>query len=151
VSARGPLAEVRALMAQDRFARGIGVRLVEVGPGRAVTRLRLRPGHLNGAGVVQGGAVFTLADLAFAAACNSNGTVALALDVSITYARAATKGTLEATAVQEAVSRRVSVCSVTVRGDDGEVVALFRGTAYRKDDPIASALRKPPRRRTRRA
>lgn len=147
-----PVAEVRALMAQDRFARSIGVRLVEVGAGRAVARLRIRPEHLNGAGVVQGGAIFTLADLAFAAACNSNGTIALALDVTITYARATSKGTLEATAVQDAVSRRVSVCSVTVRDAAGEVVALFRGTAYRKDEPIASALRpgRPARTRRRR-
>jgi acyl-CoA thioesterase len=81
--------------------------------------------------------VFTLADFAFAAAANSHGTVAVALDTSITFARAATKGVLTAEAIEESLSRRTSVCNVRVTDGDGKVVALFRGTAFRKDDPIA--------------
>ena len=121
-------------------------RLVEVREGYARVRMRLRPGHLNGVGVAQGGAVFTLADFAFAAASNSHGTVAVALDVSITFARAARTGVLTAEAREEAVSRRVSVCNVRVTDAAGEVVALFRGTAFRKED---AAVAPPPVHRAR--
>jgi acyl-CoA thioesterase len=134
---------VRAMMRADRFAAVNGMRLVEVGEGHARTRMSVRPEHLNGAGVVQGGAIFTLADLAFAAACNSHGTVALALDVSITFARAATKGTLTAEAREVALSRKVSVVNVEVRDGRGDLVAAFRGTAYRKEQPVSS-LPLPP-------
>ncbi len=149
-----PTTLVRRLMAGDRWAATAGATLAEVREGYARVRMRLRPEHLNGVGVVQGGAVFTLADFAFAVASNSHGTVAVALDVSITFARAARTGTLTAEAVEESVSRRVSVCSVRVTDDAGEVVALFRGTAFRKEDAIASLLaaagtKKAPRRTAR--
>jgi len=127
----------RRLMAGDRYAAAAGAKLVEVREGYARARMRLREDHLNGVGVAQGGAVFTLADFAFAAASNSHGTVAVALDTSITFARAATRGVLTAEAREESVSRRVSVCNVRVTGDGGEIVALFRGTAFRKEEPIA--------------
>jgi acyl-CoA thioesterase len=129
-----PLAPVRTLMRRDRFAAHAGVRLVELREGYARATLRLRADHLNGVGVVQGGAIFTLADLAFAAACNSHGTVAVALDVSITFARAAVRGTLTAEAREIAVSRRVSVCDVRVTDASGALVAAFKGTAFRKEE-----------------
>lgn len=139
-----PIATVRRLMAGDRFAAASGARLVEVSAGYARTTMRLRAEHLNGVGVVQGGAIFTLADFAFAAASNSHGTVAVALDTSITFARAATKGVLTAEAREESLSRRVSVCTVKVTDDEGRVVALFRGTAFRKDEPTAALAQAGP-------
>jgi acyl-CoA thioesterase len=147
------LALVRRLMAGDRWAATAGARLVELEEGYARVRMRLREDHLNGVAVAQGGAVFTLADFAFAAASNSHGTVAVALDTSITFARAATKGVLTAEAREESLSRRTSVCNVRVTDGDGKVVALFRGTAFRKDEPVAALLAgrsRPPRRRPRR-
>jgi acyl-CoA thioesterase len=135
-----PIALVRRLMRGDRYASLAGATLVEVREGHATARMRLGPEHLNGVAVAQGGAVFTLADFAFAAASNSHGTVAVALDTSITFARAATRGVLTAVAEEEAVSRRVSVCTVRVTDDEGRIVALFRGTAFRKDEPISEVL-----------
>jgi len=143
-----PLGSVRALVRRDRFAARQGIRLVEVREGYARATMRLGPGHLNGVGVAQGGAIFTLADLAFAACCNSHGTVAVALDVSITFARAAVKGTLTAEAREISVSRRVSVCDVRVTGASGALVASFKGTAFRKEEQATEALaRTTPRRR----
>jgi acyl-CoA thioesterase len=130
-------AALRRLMSGDRWAATAGARLVEVREGYARATMRLRDDHLNGVRVAQGGAVFTLADFAFAAAANSHGTVAVALDTSITFARAATTGVLTAEAIEESLSRRTSVCNVRVTDGDGKVIALFRGTAFRKDDPIA--------------
>jgi acyl-CoA thioesterase len=136
-----PLALVRRVMATDRWATaGLGARLVEVRPGYARTRVKLAERHLNGVDVVQGGAVFTLADYAFAACCNSHGTVAVALDVSITFARPAIRGVLTAEAVEVSRTRRTSVCDVRVTDARGEVVALFRGTAFRKDEPLQAVL-----------
>jgi acyl-CoA thioesterase len=151
-----PTALARRLLRADRFAAGIGVTLVEVRPGFARARLRLRPGHLNGVGVAQGGAVFTLADFAFAAACNSHGTVAVGLDTSMSFVRGPSSGLLTAEALEESRSRRVSVVNVRVTDAQGDLVAVFRGTAFRKDEAIDALLAarspKAPRRRpTRRA
>src|SRR5512146_2477271 len=113
-----PLAAVRRVMAGDRWAAAAGAKLVEVRPGYARTTLRLRDGHLNGA---QGAATGTLADSAFAVCCSARGTVAVALDVSITFARAAARGVLTAEAIEETASRRVSVCNVKVTDEEGRV------------------------------
>ena len=123
----------------DRFAAGVGIELLEVREGFARARLEVAPQHLNAAGVVQGGAVFTLADLAFAAASNSHGTVALAVTTTITFVKAVRSGTLVAEAREEALSRRFSTCVVRVTDGAGALVATFTGSAYRKDDPM------PPR------
>jgi acyl-CoA thioesterase len=146
-----PVALVRRLMRGDRYAAAAGATLVDVREGHATARMRLRPEHLNGVAVAQGGAVFTLADFAFAAAANSHGTVAVALDTSITFARAATRGVLTAVANEEVLSRRVSVCTVRVTDDEGKVIALFRGTAFRKDEPISAVLAAAARARRARA
>ena len=127
---------LRRFFRRDRFAAGAGIRLVECGPGRAVARMRLRDGHLNGVDVVQGGAVFTLADFAFAVACNSHGPVALAIEVSVSFLAATTRGTLTATAVEVSRSSRLSRVEVEVRDATGVPVALFHGTAYVTRDSI---------------
>jgi acyl-CoA thioesterase len=139
---------VRARMRGDRFAARCGIRLLAVRSGFARAALRLRPDHRNGLDVAQGGAIFTLADFAFAAASNSHGVPAVALDVAITFARAARTGVLTAEAREVALSRKVSVCEVRVTDAGGALVAAFRGTAYRKDDvavPRELARRRPAR------
>jgi acyl-CoA thioesterase len=140
MSSADPLATVRRVMAGDRWAAAAGARLVEVRPGYARTTMRLRDEHLNGVDTAQGGAIFTLADFAFAVCCNSHGTVAVALDVAITFCRAATKGLLTAEALEESKTRRTSVCTVRVTDGDGSLIALFRGTAFRKEDSLESVL-----------
>lgn len=127
---------LREFFAGDRFAARNGMTLEEVGEGRARTRLAVGPEHLNAAGVVQGGAVFTLADLAFAAASNSRGHVALAIEAHVTFLRPVRAGVLVAEAREESGSRRLSTCTVRVTDEGGTLVALFTGTAFRKDDPL---------------
>lgn len=127
---------LRRLFARDRFAAAAGIELLEVREGHARARMTIREQHLNGVDIVQGGAVFTLADLAFAAAANSHGTVAVAIQVSVSFLRAASSGTLTAEATEVARSSRLSTCTVRVTDDSGELVALFNGTAFRKQERI---------------
>ncbi len=122
----------RALLAQDRFAAHAGITLEHVEPGHARARLRIGPEHLNGVGIVQGGAVFTLADFAFAAAANSSGSGAVAIDVSISFLKAVTGGELVAEAREEAAAGRIGTSLVRVTDERGQLVALFKGTAYRR-------------------
>jgi acyl-CoA thioesterase len=130
------MSDLRSFFGGDRFAARNGIELLELEEGRALARLTVSGEHLNAAGVVQGGAVFTLADFAFAAASNSRGNVALAIEAHVTFLRAVREGVLLAEAREESGSRRLSTCTVRVTGAGGELVALFTGTAYRKDDPL---------------
>ncbi len=125
---------------RDLFARHCGIELVEVGKGTARTRMKIQEHHLNGVRSVQGGAIFTLADLAFAAACNSHGTVAVAINVSITFIKAATAGTLTAEAKEVSVNPKLGTYSIQVTNDAGEVVATFQGLAYRKKESLESVM-----------
>ena len=121
---------------QDPFARHCGMEVVEIGPGRSVARMRVRPEHLNFAGLVHGGVVFSLADLAFAAACNSHGTLALAINVSISFLKPAPQGLLTASAEEVVCGPKLGNYLIRVTDEAGEAVALFTGTAYRKKDPV---------------
>jgi acyl-CoA thioesterase len=141
---------LKRFFARDRFAAGAGVRIEDLRPGYCRASMRLRDGHMNGADVVQGGAVFTLADFAFAVACNSHGTLALAVDVTISFLRPTSRGRLTAEAFEVARSRRLSRCEVKVVDGEGNAVALFHGTAFVKDEPLealAAARRGPARAR----
>jgi acyl-CoA thioesterase len=120
----------------DRFAERANIELLSVSPGRARASMTLHPHHLNGYGTVQGGAIFTLADFAFAAASNSHGTVAVAVNVSITFMKAATTGTLWAEAREISKNFKLGSYTVEVKDDQGDLVALFQGMVYRKSEKI---------------
>jgi len=120
----------------DRFAISNGMRLVELRPGFAKTRIQLEERHLNSIGTVHGGAIFTLADFAFGAAVKTGGKVAPAISTNLSFLRATRSGTLYAEATEISRSRKLSVCTVRVTNDAGELVALFQGTAYIRDEPF---------------
>ena len=127
---------IRRCLKNDRFAALANVELLTVSPGHATAKMVLHPHHLNGLETIQGGAIFTLADFAFAAACNSHGTVAVALNVSITFMKAATTGTLWAEAREVSKNFKVGSYAVEVKDDQGDLVAHFQGLAYRKKDKL---------------
>jgi acyl-CoA thioesterase len=135
---------LRTFFARDRFAARAGVKLDQVRAGYARARMKVRTSHLNGADVVQGGAVFTLADFAFGVACNSHGTLALAVDATISFLRPTRSGCLVAEAVEVARSRRLSRCEVRVTDADGKLVALLHGTAFVKEESPAESPQPPP-------
>ena len=128
------LEAVKRHFENDRFAATSGMRLLELRAGAAKASLTIEDRHLNSVGIVQGGAIFTLADLTFAMACNSGGHVAVAIATKLAFLKATRSGTLHAEAIEVARSKRISTCTVRVTNDAGELVALFQGTAYIKDE-----------------
>jgi acyl-CoA thioesterase len=117
-----------ALWAQDQASRGLGMELLEVGPGRAVMRMTITPAMANGLGIAHGGFLYTLADSAFAFACNSYGDRAVASAGSITYLRPGKIGdVLTAVAQMRARSGKSGIYDVQLRDPAGTVIAEFRG------------------------
>ena len=121
-------------MAKDAFARHLGIQITEMKPGYASATMKVTPELLNGAGVTHGSAVFALADLVFAAASNSHGTMALALNVNINFLKATKVGTvLSAVAREENLTRKTGLYRLEVRDESGDLVALAQGLAYRRE------------------
>lgn len=116
----------------DRFADHVGIELLDVRPGYAKASLSLAEIHLNGLGTAHGGAIFTLADLAFAAAANAHGVPAMAVAINIAYFKATPSGTLVAEAREISLNRKLATYVVDVTDENGHQVAAFQGTAYRK-------------------
>jgi acyl-CoA thioesterase len=135
---------IRQFIAGDHYAKRSGIDLVSVSPGKAVAKMPVRPYHLNGHGTVQGGAIFTLADFAFAAAANSHGTLAVAINVGITFMKAAGMGTLKAEAREISVNPKLGTYTVDVKDDTGALIAIFQGLVYRKSQTIESVLKPGP-------
>jgi acyl-CoA thioesterase len=122
----------------DRFAALSGIELLEVSEGRARAKMDIKECHLNGIDLVHGGAIFTLADLAFAAASNSHGTVAVAINASIWYVKAAMEGTLFAEAREVSMNPKLATYTIEVTDQTGELIASFQGMVYRKQQSITA-------------
>ena len=131
--------EIKEFFKGDQFAARNNIELLEVANGNAKAKMTLHPHHLNGLGTVHGGAIFTLGDFVFAAACNSHGTMSVALNVSITFMKAATTGTLWAEAKEVSKNFKVGSYAIEIKDDQGELVAQFQGLAYRKKDRLSFA------------
>lgn len=130
------MAPIRAFLAGDKFAELCGITLLEVQRGYARSRMVLSDKHLNGYRVTQGGAIFTLADYAFAAASNAYGKVAVGINVSISFVKASRSGTLTAQARETSRNPKIATYDIQVTDDAGEVVALFHGMVYRKSEVV---------------
>ena len=124
----------------DLFAGHTGITLVEMGEGWAKASMKIEPFHFNAARTVHGGAIFTLADFAFAAASNSHGTIAMGINTSVNFVKAALKGTLYAEAREQSRNPKLASYSVMITDDAGDVVATFQGMVYRKKDSLMSAV-----------
>ena len=123
---------VHGMLQEDAHSAWLGLEVVEIAPKRCICRMKIRDEMVNGFGVAHGGIVFSFADSAFAFACNTHGNVTVAIDNTITYPAPIHPGdVITAVASEEASSARLGYYRVDVVNQRGEVVALFRGTAYR--------------------
>ncbi len=128
--------KIKEVFQRDRFAKLVGIKIEEVSEGRARVSLKIEEHHLNGVDLVHGGAIFTLADFAFAVASNSHGRVAVGINATISYISPARGGVLFAEAREVSRNPKLGVYEVTVTDIEGKTIALFQGMVYRKKERI---------------
>ena len=128
--------KAQKILAEDRFAVMSGVELEDAGKDYAVCSLHITANHLNAAGAVQGGAIFTLADTAFAMAANNQGKLTVSISNSISYLKSTRGDMLTATAKMVSASKRICTCEVEIKDDLGELIALMTGTGYMKEGAL---------------
>ncbi|MBL6749607.1 MAG: hydroxyphenylacetyl-CoA thioesterase PaaI [Nevskia sp.] len=129
------------MYAQDRASQWLGMKVDEVRPGYARLRMQVREEMLNGLRMCHGGIIFTLADSAFAFACNSHNVITVAAACQVDFLKPGRPGDwLVAEAVERVLGRGSGVYDVSVVNQDGETVALFRGKSHRLKGEVAGAL-----------
>jgi len=120
------------MLAQDRFSDWMKLKFLHLAEGTATVELTVREDMLNGFGVLHGGVTFALADTAFAFACNSRNNLTLALDAHISFIKKVALGDVLTAKVEELhVGRTTGVYEVKITNQEQELVAAFRGTAFR--------------------
>ena len=131
-----------AMWANDRASKSLGMQLVAVGPGSATLTMLVRDDMLNGHDLCHGGLIATLADSAFAFACNAYNEVTVASGFDVNLLAGARRGDLlSATAREVARSGRTGVYDIAVTNQRGESVAAFRGRSYTiKGKPLVEGL-----------
>jgi acyl-CoA thioesterase len=131
----------QVMWAEDVASRGLGMRLISVEPGCAVLGMTVSDTMVNGHGLCHGGFIFMLADSAFAAACNSYNRRAVAHHCAITFLSPARAGDrLVARAIERSRAGRSGLYDVTVTGEEGPVIAEFRGHSRMIEGEIISGL-----------
>ena len=118
----------------DEFARQNGIEIVDIAEGYAKTQVHIEARHLNAGGSVQGGVLFTLADLAFAAATNSHGTLTVTSAANITFLRGTNTGVITAEAHELVNHHRLPFCEVRITDEGGNLLAIFTASGYRKEN-----------------
>jgi len=120
------------IMLKDQFSHWLGITLIEVAEGSSIIQMTVRPEMLSGLGIVHGGIAFSLADTAFALACNSRNTLSVALDTSINFLKPVHVGdVLTAIAKELHNGKSTGLYNVTITNQAGHVAAVFKGTCFR--------------------
>jgi acyl-CoA thioesterase len=123
---------VNKMMELDYFSQWMRVEMIEIKENYSKIKMPVRKEMLNGFGIAHGGITFSLADSAFAFACNSDGKITLALDVSISFPKAVKENDiLIAEAKQVNKTTRTGLFLIEVKNQHDELVALFKGTCYK--------------------
>jgi acyl-CoA thioesterase len=133
---------VERMMRFDYFSQWMKVEILNVKEGYSKIRIILRKEMLNGFAIAHGGVVFALADSAFAFACNSDGKLTVALEVSISFPKAAKEGDiLTAEAKRVSKTNKTGLYLIEVRNQREELVALFKGTCYKTEKILMDELK----------
>ncbi len=128
---------VSRLMELDYFSQWMNVQILDVKEGYSKIQMSLRKEMLNGFGIAHGGITFALADSAFAFACNSSGKVTVALDVSISFPKAAKEGdVLTAEAKEIYKTNKTGLYLIEVKNQHLELLAFFKGTCYKTEKSL---------------
>jgi len=116
----------------DLFSKWLGIEILEKGIGISKLKMTIREEMVNGFGVIHGGITYSLADSALAFACNSHGRHSMSIETSISHTKSCHVGDiLTANAVEESISYKIAVYHISVKNQNNETVALFKGTVYR--------------------
>ena len=125
------------MMYHDAFSQWMGIELIDIKEGYSKIQMTIRKEMVNGFGIIHGGIPFSLADSAFAFACNNRNNLSVALDVTITFTKAVHIGdVLTAEAKEVHNGKRTGVYLITVTNQKSEQVALFKGTCFRTGKPL---------------
>ncbi|MDP4126040.1 MAG: PaaI family thioesterase [Bacillota bacterium] len=122
------------LLENDRFAAFVGIELVKVQPGFAVAKMDISEKHMNGVNIIQGGAIFTLADFAFAAASNACGQITVGINANISYFKASKGKILIAEAKEVSVSQKIANFNVDVFNENKDHIAQLSITGFKKSE-----------------
>ncbi len=130
-------AVAEAMIGKCGLSQSLGMKIIDAGPKYSVVEMVLEDRHLNGFSIAHGGAIFALADTAFAHACNSDNVVTVAQQCQINFLQPGRAGDLlTATAKGRTHSGRTGIYDVTITGSDGGVIAEFRGMSCKLRDPV---------------
>lgn len=124
-------AVAQTMYQNDRTAQGLGIALKDIAPGRSVMTMRVTDQMLNGHNVCHGGYIFTLADTAFAYACNAYNQNAVAQGAQISFIKSVPPDSfLTAIAEERAKTKRTGLYDIRIEDENSETVALFRGNSH---------------------
>jgi len=128
---------VAHMMQNDLFSQWLGIEVLAIKEGYSKIKMTVRKEMINGFGIVHGGIAFSLADSAFAFACNNRNTLSVALDTSINFIKPVHIGdTLTAVATELHNGKSTGLYQVEIRNQKDHVVALFKGLCYRTDKKL---------------
>ncbi len=130
---------VAHMMQHDRFSQWLGISLIEIKEGYSKIKMTVREEMLNGFGIIHGGIAFSLADSAFAFACNNRNNLSVALDTSINFIKPVHPGdVLIAEAKELHNGRSTGLYHISIFNQHDHLVAQFKGTCYRTGKPLIS-------------
>jgi len=128
----------KIMLKHDRFTEWLGLQIIEIRKGYCKLQYRITDEMMNGFRSIHGGILFAAADSAFAFACNSYGHVTVALDATISFTKPAQPGELMQVEASEVfLGNKISIYDVRTINEKNELVALFKGTAYRTSKVIS--------------
>ena len=131
------VAVVNHLMEKDLFSQCLGIQIIKIREGHSKIKMTVRSEMMNGLGMVHGGIAFSLADSAFAFACNSRNNLSVALDTSINFLKPVhTDDELIAEAKEIHNGKSTGLYQITIINQHDHVVALFKGTCFRTNKKL---------------
>jgi acyl-CoA thioesterase len=128
---------LKIMLKRDRFTEWLGLQIIEIRKGYCKLQYRITEDMMNGFNSIHGGILFSAADSAFAFACNSYGHLTVALDASVHFTKPAKTGELlQVEAVEVFLGNKIGIYDVRTTNEKNELVALFKGTAYRTSTEV---------------